>query len=55
MQKVDRTKQCVVCHEQDRAQTHAPELTELTERLSAVTLTSALWRTGPWTMEVMKA
>ncbi len=53
--EVYRTKQCVVCHEQDRAQTHAPELTQLTERFSAVTLTSALWRHGPAMMEAMKA
>jgi cytochrome c2 len=42
-----KTKNCVVCHEQRRTQTGAPELTLSTERYSPITMSAAIWRHGP--------
>jgi cytochrome c551/c552 len=40
-------KNCVVCHEQRRNQTSAPDLTMSTERYSPITMSAAVWRHGP--------
>jgi cytochrome c2 len=42
-----QTKTCVICHEQQKRQTGAPDLTISTERYSAITMSAAIWRHGP--------
>jgi len=41
------TKNCVMCHENQRRQTGAPDLTQGTERYSPITISAAVWRHGP--------
>ena len=40
-------KGCASCHDTKPLGTNAPELPQATERFSPVTITSALWRSGP--------
>ena len=40
-------KNCIVCHENRRKETGAPDLTLGTERYSPITISSAVWRHGP--------
>jgi cytochrome c2 len=44
---VFQNKNCIVCHEQRRQQVGAPDLTSATERYSAITMATAVWRHGP--------
>lgn len=53
-QRVYREKRCGTCHDQRRADLNVPELSQSTERFSAVTMTSAIWRHGPSMLEMMK-
>jgi cytochrome c2 len=46
-QRVYRSKNCVVCHEQERAETGAPDLTQSSEVYSPITMTRSLWTHGP--------
>jgi hypothetical protein len=43
----------VVCHEQQRRQTGAPDLTISTERYSPITMSAAIWRHGPAMIEAL--
>jgi cytochrome c2 len=45
--RIFKTKNCVVCHEYQRPQTGAPDLTLGTERFSTITISAAVWRHGP--------
>jgi cytochrome c len=45
--RVYEAKGCIVCHEQQQAQTGAPDLKQGSERYSPITLTRALWTHGP--------
>jgi cytochrome c2 len=40
-------KNCIICHEEQRKQTGAPDLTMSTERYSPITMSAAVWRHGP--------
>lgn len=48
---VYRNKQCIVCHEQERATSGAPDLTRRAEEYSPITMTSSLWNHGPDMLE----
>jgi cytochrome c2 len=52
--KVYEAKGCVNCHETRRAATGAPDLSQVPEEFSPITLTSALWRHGPSMLEAMR-
>jgi mono/diheme cytochrome c family protein len=52
---VFRDKQCVVCHEQERTTSGAPDLTRSAERHSPITMTRALWTHGPDMMRSLDA
>jgi cytochrome c2 len=52
--KVFEEKGCAKCHEAHRKETGAPDLAQVTEVFSPITLTSAVWRHGPSMMEKMK-
>ena len=45
--RIYEAKECIVCHEQQQAQTGAPDLTQGTERYSPITMTRSLWTHGP--------
>jgi len=51
---VFQTKNCILCHEQRRQQTGAPDLTLATERYSPVTISASVWRHGPEMLEMME-
>ena len=51
---VFKSKNCVLCHEQQRQQTGAPDLRLATERFSPITMSSGVWRHGPGMFEKMK-
>ena len=53
-QRVFREKNCYRCHEERRAQTGAPNLTQQNEQFSPVTMASAVWRHGPAMLEAMR-
>jgi mono/diheme cytochrome c family protein len=42
-----QSKNCALCHEQQRKQIGAPDLTLSTERFSPITMSAATWRHGP--------
>jgi cytochrome c2 len=52
--RVFETKNCVVCHEQQRRQTGAPDLTLATERYSPITISTAVWRHGASMFETIQ-
>ena len=52
---VYQTKQCVVCHDQQRNQTGAPDLTQSSERYSPITMTRSLWTHGPQMLAALEA
>jgi cytochrome c2 len=52
--RVFESKRCVVCHELNRQETHAPDLALATERFSPVTLGAAVWAHGPAMLEKMQ-
>ena len=52
--RVFESKKCVLCHEQNRQQTQAPDLAQATERFSPVTIGAAVWRHGPLMSEKMQ-
>ena len=52
--KVFDEKGCAKCHEARRKETGAPDLAQVSEVFSPITLTSAVWRHGPSMMEKMK-
>ena len=49
--RVFLSKQCAVCHENDRAEVGAPDLTESAEQYSPIALTRSLWNHGPAMLE----
>lgn len=51
---VFESKKCVVCHEQRRQETRAPDLSMAAERYSPITMSTAIWRHGPAMLEMMK-
>lgn len=53
-ERVYMEKGCVVCHEQERAQTGAPELTSSPEVHSPITMTRALWTHGPTMLQALE-
>jgi cytochrome c2 len=48
---VFENKECVVCHQQDRPASGAPDLTRSAERYSPITMTRSLWMHGPEMLE----
>jgi cytochrome c2 len=50
---VYREKGCATCHEQRRGTTNAPDLTQVSELFTPVTMAAAVWRHGPSMLEVM--
>ena len=52
--RIYEEKSCVKCHEERRRETGAPDLSQMTEVFSPITLTSAVWRHGPSMMDKMK-
>ena len=52
--RVFQDKNCALCHEQQRQQTGAPDLTLATERYSPITMSGAVWRHGPAMFEKMR-
>jgi cytochrome c2 len=52
--RVFEAKNCVLCHEVKRQETHAPDLAMATERYSPVTIAAAVWRHGPAMHQTMK-
>ena len=52
--RVFEEKSCATCHEQRRKETGAPDLTQVTETFSPITLTAAVWKHGPTMMGEMK-
>jgi cytochrome c2 len=50
---VFQTKNCILCHEQRRKQTGAPDLTLAPERYSPITISASVWRHGPEMLEMM--
>ena len=53
-ERLYRDKNCSFCHENRRAATGAPDLTQLSEQFSPVTIASAVWRHGPTMLDAMK-
>jgi cytochrome c2 len=53
-QRTFEEKGCATCHEQLRRETGAPDLSQVTEVFSPITITSAVWRHGPSMAEKMK-
>jgi cytochrome c2 len=53
-QQVYREKSCAWCHEERRQLLGAPDLTQVSEMFSPVTMVTAVWRHGPSMLEVMK-
>jgi cytochrome c2 len=51
--RVYESKNCVLCHDVNRRQTHAPDLAMVTERFSPITVSAAVWRHGPAMIEAM--
>ena len=52
--RIFEEKGCARCHDERRRETGAPDLSQVTEVFSPITLTSAVWRHGPSMMEKMK-
>lgn len=52
--RVYEEKGCAKCHEERRKETGAPDLSQVTEVFSPITLTSAVWRHGPSMLEKMR-
>jgi hypothetical protein len=52
--RVYEEKSCDKCHEERRKETGAPDLSQVTEVFSPITLTSAVWRHGPSMLEKMR-
>jgi cytochrome c2 len=52
--KVYESKSCQLCHELQRAQTQAPDLTKTMEAYSPIVLTSAAWQHGSVMIQAMK-
>jgi cytochrome c2 len=52
--KVYESKNCAQCHELQRAQSGAPDLTRTMEAYSPIVLTSAAWRHGSTMIQAMK-
>lgn len=52
--KVYENKNCALCHELQRAQSGAPDLTKTMEAYSPIVLTSAAWRHGSTMIQAMK-
>ncbi len=52
--RVFEEKSCAVCHESRRKETGAPDLAQVTETFSPITLTAAVWKHGPTMMGEMK-
>jgi mono/diheme cytochrome c family protein len=52
--RVFEEKGCAKCHESRRKETGAPDLAQVNEVFSPITLTSAVWRHGPSMMDKMK-
>lgn len=50
---VYQTNQCVVCHDQQRNQTGAPDLRQSSERYSPITMTQSLWTHGPQMLQAL--
>jgi mono/diheme cytochrome c family protein len=48
-------KQCVTCHEQERATSGAPDLTRVPEYYSPITMTRAMWNHGPTMRDALEA
>jgi len=42
------------CHEQQRAETGAPDLAMGAERYSPITISASVWRHGPAVLEIMQ-
>lgn len=53
-ERVYNEKGCVVCHETERNETGAPDLTQSTEVHSSITMTRALWNHGPNMLETLE-
>jgi cytochrome c2 len=53
-QRIFEEKGCATCHEKRRQEFGAPDLSQVTEVFSPITLTSAVWRHGPTMAERMK-
>lgn len=45
--RIYQSKNCVVCHEEDRVRSGAPDLTQGSETYSPITMTRSLWTHGP--------
>jgi len=52
--QIYRQKNCWLCHEERRAVTHAPDLSQAAEEFSPVTIAAAVWRHGPTMIQEMK-
>jgi cytochrome c len=52
--KVYESNNCALCHERQRAQTGAPDLTKTMEAYSPIVLTSAAWQHGATMIQTMK-
>src|SRR5262249_76551 len=51
---VYQAKGCATCHETRRKELKTPDLTQMTETFSPITLTAAAWRHGPSMLSTMK-
>ena len=52
--RVYTEKGCATCHDERPLGKRAPDLAQSTERFSPITITAALWRSGPAMLEAMK-
>ena len=54
-ERVYQGKQCVLCHEQERNQSGAPDLMRSSERYSPITMMRSLWTHGPQMLAALEA